>query len=126
MGLVGVLVDNARTVERRAAGQRVEGRTIYGTATGPWFKCRLTLPSALETDAEVVRPVQIVPTVLYGIRDENGDVVILHNDVRLEVGSKELGDSVWDVVGEPEPLRKKRRVIGWQATIRRVEVAVPA
>jgi len=67
-------------------GQRVEGRTIYGTATGPWFKCRLTLPSALETDAEVVRPVQIVPTVLYGIRDENGDVVILHNDVRLGGG----------------------------------------
>jgi hypothetical protein len=50
----------------------------------------------------------------------SGGAVELHNDLRLEIVSKQLGSAVWDVVGEPEPLRKKRKVIGYQATVRQI------
>lgn len=123
MGLNSALVDRARTVERRAAGRRVEGRTIYGATRGAWFRCRLELPQAAERagDPAGVRAVQVEPSLMFGVRDLEGGVLRIANNVRVEVNSVELGDSMWDVVGEPQPMRKKRRVIGFTATLRRVE-----
>src|SRR5947199_26742 len=122
MGLQGVLVDRARPLRKREAGRRVEGRTIRGVAPGEWFKCRLTLPSAVEDSGATagVRPVTTQPMLLLGVKDLAGEPLVLHNDLRLEINSRQLGLATWDVVGEPEPLRKKRRVIGYQAAIRRV------
>lgn len=123
MGLQGALVDRARVVEKRGTGVRVEGRTVYGDAKGEWFRCRLTLPNAEEGTAAVTgaRNVVVSPQLLYGTRDQAGDPVVLNNAMRLEVDSADLGPSVWEVVSEPEPLRKKRRVIGHQATVRHLE-----
>jgi hypothetical protein len=123
VGLNAALVDQARTVERLAAGRRVEGRTIYGTSTGAWFRCRLQLPPAGERtgDTAGVRAVQREPTLMLGVKDTQGEPLALRNNMRVEVNSRELGRSTWDVVGDPEPMRKKRRVIGFVATLRRVE-----
>lgn len=123
MGLNAALVDRARVVERRAAGARVEGRTLYGETRGAWFRCRLTLPSTREVQAAATRMPQanIEPTLLVGDRDEAGDPVTLTIAQRVEVDSPELGEALWEVVTEPEPLRKKRRVLGYQATVRRIE-----
>lgn len=95
-----------------------------GTAPGEWFKCRLTLPSAVEDDAATagVRPVTVQPTIMLGAKDLAHEVIELHNDLKLEIDSKQLGKSTWEIVGEPAPIRKKRKVIGWEAPIRRVEV----
>jgi hypothetical protein len=122
MGLRSVLVDQARPVEQREAGVRVEGRTVFRPVKGEWFKCRLTLPLAIEDAPGTagLRQVPVQPTILLGTKDVSGGAVELHNDLRLEIVSKQLGSAVWDVVGEPEPLRKKRKVIGYQATVRQI------
>lgn len=123
MSLNAALVDRARPIRRARSGRRVEGRTVYGNAPGEWFKCRLTLPSAFEDDAAAagLRPVTVQPTLMTGARDLSHQVIELHNDLRLEVASKQLGTATWEIVGEPAPIRKKRKVIGWEAPIRRVE-----
>ena len=123
MALGAALVDRARIVERRESGRRVEGRTVYGTVTLPWFKARLELTQAPEGLEEGgVRPVISGPTLLAGVRDLEGNPIELGNDVRLEVDSRELGHTVWQIVGEPAPLRRKRSLIGWQASLRQVEI----
>lgn len=124
MALTAALVDRARPVERRRSGRRVEGRTVFGEARGAWFKARLELPQAPE-GAEAptgVRPVVTAPTLMYGVRDSDGQPVELTNQKRVEVDSKELGRATWDVVGDPQPIRKKRTLLGWQAQLRRVVV----
>jgi hypothetical protein len=124
MGLGGALVDRARPVRRAAAGLRVEGRTQYGEAKGPWFRCRLELPAAGEqADTPTgVRPVLTEPTLLYGTRDEEGDALHLTNQERLEVESRELGSELWEIIGGPQPIRKRRTLLGWQAQLRRLAV----
>jgi hypothetical protein len=124
MGLGGALVDRARPVRRAAAGLRVEGRTQYGEARGPWFRCRLELPAAAEQGGVPtgVRPVPTSPTLLYETRDEEGDPLRLTNQERLEVVSKELGSEEWEITGDPQPIRKRRTLIGWQASLRRYVV----
>jgi hypothetical protein len=38
----------------------------------------------------------------------------------IEVASLELGDALWRVNGDPVPIRKKRRVIGWTVPLSRL------
>ena len=103
MGLGGALVDRARPVRRADAGLRVEGRTQYGEAKGPWFRCRLELPAAGEqgTAPTGVRPVLTEPTLMYEPRDEEGDELHLTNQERVEVASKELGHELWEFDRRP-------------------------
>lgn len=124
MGLGGALVDRARPVRRTDAGLRVEGRTQYGEAKGPWFRCRLELPAAGEQGAAPtgVRPVLTEPTLMYEPRDEEGDPLHLTNQERVEVVSRELGSELWELTGDPQPIRKRRTLIGWQAQLRRLVV----
>lgn len=124
MGLNSALVDEARPLRRRETGVRVEGRTVYGEVPGEWFRCRLTLPGPAEEPDPTTGTRETVQSaqLLYGTRDVSGGDVVLTNALRLEVSSADLGGlSRWEVVSEPEPLRKKRRVIGHQATVRRVQ-----
>lgn len=122
MALGAALVDRARVVSREKAGRKVEGTTVYGTVEGPWFKARLfTEIQAEQLDvANRRRIIPNTPTVLAAFLDENGDAVVLTSEARLEIESPELGHEVWDISGEPQALRKKRRVIGWYFGVRRV------
>ena len=124
MGLGSACVDRARPVRRAAAGLRVEGRTQYGETKGPWFHCRLELPAAGEQAGGVtgMRPVITEPTLMYVPRDEEGDELHLTNQDRLEVVSRELGSEDWELTGDPQPIRKKRTLIGWQAALKRVAI----
>lgn len=123
MAIGAALVDQARTVERRAGGVRVEGRTLYGEARGQWFRCRLTLPASAERAAAAagIREVVTVPTIMYEPFDADGEDVVLTNQMQLEVSSPELGVATWDVISAPEPIRKKHRVIGYQASLQKLD-----
>lgn len=123
MGFHSALVDQARLLSKEPLGATVGGTIRFTDVRGEWFRCRLTLPGAPENleGATYRRTVIRVPTLLYDIVDAVDEAVVLFVETRLEVNSKELGDQVWDVVSNPEPLRRKRRVMGWQTTLRRVE-----
>ena len=123
MSLNSALVDRARRLVDTPTPQRVEGTTTFQTLTYPWFKVRLTLSPAPESDdaqgarRRVPRPASL----LVGMKDVDGNPTVINADDRLEVDSKQLGTQIYQVTGDGEPIRKKRKQIGWAATLTRVE-----
>lgn len=123
MALGAALVDRARVVRNVPAGRRVVGRTIRTPVEGEWFRARLSLgDSTQDLDEAGGRRNVRTPSLMFGIRDLAGDPIDMTGEDRVEVASAELGTELWDVVGDPKPMRKKRRVIGYTVTLRRVEV----
>ena len=123
MSLNAALVDRARRLVDTATPIKVEGTTQFTTLTYPWFRCRLTLEAAPESDDPQAarRRVPRPATLLVGLKDKDGNAITIDADDRLEVNSKELGRAVYSVTGDGQPIRKKRKLIGWQATLIRVE-----
>lgn len=101
---------------------RASGASVFTDAEGPWFRCRLELPDVnVNPDGSGRRRVIRVPTLMYGYLDTSGDPVVLNEEARVEVDSNELGSEIWQVNGRPKPMRKKRRVIGWEVQVKRME-----
>jgi hypothetical protein len=123
VALQGVLVDRGRLLRKAAQPVKIEGRSQFADAEpGDWFGCRLFLPASPESydPATVRRRVVIVPTLLYGLYDDSGNLLEVLNTDEIEVESDDLGNATWQVTAAPEPLRKKNGLIGWQTTLRRV------
>jgi hypothetical protein len=123
MAIGAALVDRARLIEKQAGSRRVEGTTRMVTVSGAWFKCRLFIsPNTEDTgpgDGDGrVRNLDS-SQLMWAMRDENGDLVQVPFDAKVEVDSKQLGRGVYRVIGEPQMLRKKRSVIGHLANIER-------
>jgi hypothetical protein len=124
MGLTAVLVDRARLIEKVAASaERVNKRTTYTTVTLPWFKARLTVPAAPEGAGPGAgsQRVEDRPSLIYGVKDSAGNEIELTGEMLVEVDSKQLGRAVYRIEGDPQPWRKKRRVIAHKIGLHRVE-----
>lgn len=127
MGLQSVLVDRGRILRQAVAAGQVGGRTQFvKTEPGQWFDCRLFLPQMPESfdSQRVSKRVVIVPTLLYGIYDQDGNLFRVLPTDYLEIESDDLDSETWQVTAEPQPLRKKRGVIGFQTSLKRVEVSL--
>lgn len=124
MALAGALVDKGRCISNQALPQRVEGTTQMTPVATAWFKCRLSLPKGTEpadpTASDRRRYVR-QPELLVGHRDKDGHPIDIKGKDRIEVDSRQFGNLHFEVVGDPEPLRKKRRVIGWVLTLERAD-----
>lgn len=123
MGLGAALVDRARPLTKEPIATRVEGTTQMTTVAGSWFKARLFLTAGREdsgAQGSYVRAVQ-GPQLMYALRDSEGEPIVLNFDDKVEVDSPQLGRAVWRVVNQPEPIRKKRSLIGGLANLERVE-----
>jgi hypothetical protein len=124
MGLGSALVDRARVIRNASASDaRVAGSTVLATIDGAWFRARLELPAGTEGPAPENGRTRGVrsPTLMYEVYDEVNEHIDLTADDRVEVNSQELGRTMWIIVAPPQPIRKKRRVIGWQTTLRRID-----
>ena len=123
MSLNSALVDRARRIVDTPTTVKIEGTTQFTTLRYPWFKVRLTLSPAPESDDTQGgrRRVPHPATLLVGIKDTDGNATVINADDKLEVDSKQLGRHVYQVTGDGEPIRKKRKQIGWMATLTRVE-----
>lgn len=129
MGLSSALVDRATPVTREPVGAKVEGRTVRSSVEGVEFKCRLDFGSMGDTtDPAVGSPmVSRVATMLFAFRDVNGDPVTIDAGMRVRIVSRSLGiDELFDVAGDPEPIRKKKKMLAWQVEIRHVTMPVAA
>lgn len=122
MGLGSALVDQARTVRLDDTGERVAGSTVLAMVEGNWFRARLELPAGPEQPGpnESRRRAITQPTLLYEEWDEIGEPVLVHNETRVQVQSEQYGVMTFVVIDEPQPVRKKRRVIAHQATMRHI------
>jgi hypothetical protein len=133
MALARALVDRARRVYEQQAPQNwtEEGPPMV-EKHGPWFRCRLTehqpseqVPSGrgvytfLEGDAELL----FGTTDLEGgsLRSPDGEFEGFDVDDQVQVESADLGTRLWQVHTGAEPIRKRRRVIGYRVGLRRVE-----
>ena len=123
MGLNTALVDRARRVVDTPLPTKVEGTTQFTPVADQWFKCRLSYQAAPESDDQqggrrrTPRPGDI----LMGLKDFDGELVTVESSDRLEVDSNELGRAIFEVTADPEPIRKKKKLIGWTFTVTRVE-----
>lgn len=123
MALESALVDRARAVRLQPQPRRIAGQTLMVPVSDAWFDARLELPTASEsTDRgghrrRVIR----VPTLMYGVLNDDGEEVVLGPDARVEVDSEQLGRAVWEVTGAPVPMRRREEVIGWEVQLQRSE-----
>lgn len=123
MGLTAVLVDRARLVEKAATAAKVNGRTTFTTVTLPWFRARLQMPTAPKSAGPggAATRDEVRPLLIFGIKDSEGNAIVLTTEKLVEVDSKQLGRAFFRPDADPEPYRKKRRVIGFEVPLRRVE-----
>lgn len=120
MALGGALKDTGRIVRKEAQAKRVEGRTRFVPVARPDFKCRLTIKRVPQTKDEAgVMSFTSTPLLLCGKRDKERNDLLFEVDDFVEVTSRDMPqfDGVYQVDGLPEPIRKKKRVIGWQLTL---------
>jgi hypothetical protein len=123
MALRAALVDlGYRKVQRAEPGRKTHGMTVMTPVEdSPPFRARLTIQQAGERldDGRVLTEPK--PTLLTGKRDKSGTELSFAHNQRIRVKSKSLGEADWEVDGEPVPIRKKRRIIGWTLNLKRTE-----
>jgi hypothetical protein len=119
VALGAILVDRGRLIEQVVSPQKVDGSSLTSTVRGRWFRCRLEMVEARERSGPGGGPPRAAPTpsLIYRPRDIEG----LDMTKAVEIDSAQYGAAVWRVVGDPKPWRKKRKVIGYRATLMRVE-----
>lgn len=116
-----MLVDRAYRIRKGATSQRVEGSTVFTAQESEPIKVRLTVQQAGERteDGRVLTEPQ--PTLLVYKKDLLGEEIDWKATDRIRVESAELGVHEFEISGDPQPIRKKRRVIGWTLNLRRTE-----
>lgn len=105
----------------QSTGRKVDGQSRAVPITGPWFKARLEVTQAQEGNFGQRRRATQRPSLMCGIRDEDGNTVSFGAQDQIEVDSPQLGRALWQVTSEPAPMRKKRTVIGWEVALARPE-----
>lgn len=122
MALVSALVDRGRIIRRRRTGTKIEGTTQRIDETSEWFRMRLAPAQSEEAAQEGrTRRTNKAPVTLIDRRDLKGQLVVILGQNLIEVRSRELGNGVYQIVGDPTPLRKRHRVIGYEAQLAQVE-----
>lgn len=130
MALRGALKDRGRILRKEADAKRVDGRTVFNPVSKPLFRCRLEVNDAPESeDQGGVMSTDQEPGLLTDRKDVEHEVLFFQPDDEIEVESRDLAETEergWHVVGtfkvngEPKPIRKKRKVIGYQLRLKRV------
>lgn len=117
MALGAALVDRGRLVRREKTATEIDGEKQYKDAEpekAPWFRCRLQMVKGSEQQQDGRRRRVVRPTLLLGRK-----TTLVKGD-QVEIKCKQLfGDELqlFTIDGDPEPLRKRRTVIGFEATL---------
>lgn len=121
MGFRGALVDRAVRIRKSSTGRRVEGTTIFEPNESAEIRVRLDIKAAGEELADGRILTEPTPVLLVFRRDMDGTYLDWKASDRILVTSTQLGEHEYEVQGEPVPMRRKRRVLGWELTLRRTE-----
>lgn len=120
MALRAALKDRARIVRLEVQAQRVEGRSLFVPVNRPEFRCRLEVKRVPKSrDDAGVMSFNSVPVLLCDRRDEGHEDLEFEVDDKIEVTSRDMPQfsGLYNVDSLPEPIRKKRKVIGWLLTL---------
>lgn len=125
MSLGAALVDDCIHLERVAAGD-IDGRPRTALRRSQPIRCRLTFTQDPEGGSGPNGSVVRRPSLLLARRDRAGSVVHPTSASQFEVTSRELGTRTWQVDGDPEPLRRRRTLLGWQIRLLASDTTRPA
>lgn len=113
MALGSALVDRARIWRRERTEQVVDGeRQLTAKQKFPatrWFRVRLEVTPTSERQEDGRRAETRRHSILVG-RKWGGQIRATDE---IEVESAQLGSRTYQVTGQPEPLRRRRTVIGY-------------
>jgi hypothetical protein len=123
MGLGSALVDRGQVFVHAPTGRKINGATEMEWQPGPIFKCRMEPEAGPEAaDAAGGRPNEVseTPGLMTAAKDLSGVPLRITSEQRIRVTSQQLGVADYDVMGNPSPIRKKRKVIGFNVALQRV------
>lgn len=91
--------------------------------TGAWFKARVEVDTENETGGagDANQRVEDRITLMFGIKDSQGQPLALTTEALIEVDSKQFGRHLYRVASDPLAYRKKRKIIGGEAALQRIE-----
>lgn len=124
MAIGAALKDRGHIVRKEATAKRVEGRTTFVAVAKPEFKCRLEIKKVPESKDEGGNvSYTSTPLLMTGRRDKEHNLLEFQVDDYIEITSKDMPqfNGVYQVDGLAEPMRKKRRVLGWMLTLAAVD-----
>lgn len=122
MSLQSALVDVAHTVHRGPVGPSVHGTTPMGDIYSPDFKCRVSAPNTQELRTDQIQFEQATRdvTVLTGLKYIDGSDLVLDKDWKLVIDTGPYAGE-YELLGDPEPIRKKIDMIGYNVAARRYQ-----
>lgn len=121
MGLRVALVDRAQLRRLATDSRRTgDGRMLRSPTWGPEIRARLSKNTSGKRREEGRPVTDDRPTLTLYKRDAEGNAVDPRLTDRIRVTSRELGDHTYEIDGEPQPIRKKQRVLGWTLTVKRL------
>jgi hypothetical protein len=121
MAFRGALVDRCYKQAKVGDTRIVQGQRIYRPLEQAVIRCRLEPPGGAESTSGGQTTADRRTSLLLDRKDADHNLVDLNASEKLRIVSRELGDGVWQVDGEPKALRKKRRIIGWEANVRQLD-----
>lgn len=121
MALGSALVDKARVHRTLKTSAKLQGTLQTKEFTSEWFRCRVTMPRGSEQTEEGRRKKQKTPELMCGRVNVLGEAVEILAGDTLELQSVQLGNVTLQIAGDPEPIRKRRSIIGWQVGLSKVE-----
>lgn len=122
MALGAATPDRARLLRTSRSGARVAGRYVTAQAYSRPFRCRFTEQGESEGRSQSgvrrVKPAQLM--VAKGALSSRGIAALGPSD-RIEITPAGAAAPVlFEIQGAPRPIRKRRTVIGWIATLQKV------
>ena len=125
MAYRSALVDRAFIQRKVQSKKKVGGRYIATDepTLGSEFRVRLVLPNTMENRRDGRVATNPTPMLMTDRKSKDGALLEFRTSDKIKVVSKQLGTALWEVNGEPEALRKKRKVIGWQLPVSKVDEA---
>ena len=124
MGLRAVLVDEGRARRPVRQPTKVDGTSMTNRATSEWVRIRVDLGRGPEERPAGQPPRTRRTPTLMCLPTLEGRCPFRPTDT-IDVRSVQFGEFVMKVTGEATPIRKKRRVIGWEVPLERVVEQTP-
>ena len=107
MALGSALVDRAKVITReKVAGEKIDGEVQYTTVEdAKTFRCRLEMQKGSEMDADGRRKSVRRPSLMFRRRD----TVTAGDKIHVTSTAIPEGTGVYQVDGDPTPMRRRRR-----------------
>lgn len=122
MGFRGALVDKARLISKSDTGVRIEGTIFRTVERSEWFRIRFDPDPAPEQRDDGQVKDNHPGNAMVNKYDFNGQEVRLQGGDKLEIVATDpaLENGTYMLVSHPHPIRKKRRVIGYNVDLMQV------